>query len=188
VDGQKMSKTLGNVIDPFVLVEKYGLPATRYYLAREVPMHDDGDYSDHRMRQLYTADLANELGNLLSRAVAIAAKDGISIKVNEIPNQVRDYTNTSLRGGTTKQSHFDYQNILVNIWTKVKEINKSFNEYEPWSKDVSTRATFMKETLQKLNQIGLALQPFLPDTAEVILQRTQGKIEKISPLFPRIEV
>jgi methionyl-tRNA synthetase len=89
VDGQKMSKTLGNVIDPFVLVEKYGLPATRYYLAREVPMHDDGDYSDHRMRQLYTADLANELGNLLSRSIAIAAKDGIVVDVDSNSVMVR---------------------------------------------------------------------------------------------------
>ena len=200
VDGQKMSKTLGNVIDPFVLVEKYGLPATRYYLAREVPMHDDGDYSDHRMRQLYTADLANELGNLLSRAVAIAAKDGISIEGNEIPNQVRDDDGKdglkieervilSLPKDDDKESSpFNYQSILGSIWTQVKDINKSFNEYEPWSKDASERVSFITDTLQKLNQIGHALQPFLPDTAEVIVQRTQGKIEKISPLFPRAEV
>jgi methionyl-tRNA synthetase len=87
-----------------------------------------------------------------------------------------------------KTLRFKYQDILASIWTQVKEINKSFNEYEPWSKDSSTRASFMQDTLQKLHQIGHALQSFLPDTAEVILQRTQGKIEKISPLFPRIEV
>lgn len=178
VDGQKMSKTLGNVIDPFMLVEKYGLAATRYYLAREIPMHDDGDYSDHRMRQLYVSDLANELGNLLSRAIAIAAKDGIVVAG----------TDSSLRGETTKQSHFDYQNTLTEIWTQVKEINKSFNQYEPWNKEKDVRAPFMTETLEKLHQIGQSLQPFLPDTAEVIVQRTQGKIEKINPLFPRIEV
>lgn len=179
VDGQKMSKTLGNVIDPFALVEKYGLPATRYYLAREVPMHDDGDYSDHRMRQLYTADLANELGNLLSRSVAIAAKDGMIIEEHVMVRQAHH--------DTIKDSLFKYQDILASVWTQVKEINKSFNESEPWSKDAGTRASFMRETLQKLNQIGLALQPFLPDTAEEIIHRTHGKIEKISPLFPRIE-
>ncbi|MBP6993985.1 methionine--tRNA ligase [Candidatus Woesebacteria bacterium] len=176
VDGQKMSKTIGNVIDPFELVKKYGLAATRYYLAREVPVHDDGDYSDHRMRQLYTADLANELGNLLSRSIAIAAKDGITMGPQEASRTTGD------------QPAFAYQAILTNIWTQVKEINKSLNEFEPWSMDTDSRASFMKETLAKLHQIGLALEPFLPATAEMILQRTQGKIEKIAPLFPRIEI
>jgi methionyl-tRNA synthetase len=178
VDGEKISKSLGNVVDPFIMVEKYGLSATRYYLAREVPMHDDGDYSDHRMHQLYTADLSNELGNLLSRAIAIAAKDEIRIEFNEIPNQVRD--------DTKGDSLFTYQDILTSLWTQVKEINKSFNEYEPWNKDASTRAPFMKETLIKLHHIGRALAPFLPDTADFMLEHTKGKIEKISPLFPRI--
>lgn len=196
VDGQKMSKSLGNVVDPSLLVDQYGLPAVRYYLTREIPAHDDGDFSDHRMRQLYTADLANELGNLLSRAVAIAAKDGMSIEERDVvkgdsQTKSREAGSTNLYSDSVGNSfgtisHFDYQNILTDIWTQVKGINKSFNEYEPWSKDASTRAAFMKETLTKLHDIGLALQPFLTDTASVILQRTQGKIEKIEPLFPRV--
>ena len=210
-NGQKISKSLGNVVDPFALIKNYGLAAVRYYLAREIPPHDDGDYSDNRMRQLYTADLANELGNLLSRTIAIAAQDGIIINeaaiVRQAPTSVettvgkQDGVEIDVDASTVmvSQAHHDnemleqhtpfhYQTILASLWSRVKEINKSFNEYEPWSKDANARSSFIRETLGELNQIGQKLQPFLPETAQVIRERTQGKIEKIRPLFPRIEV
>lgn len=171
-NGQKISKTLGNVVDPFKLIKTYGLAAVRYYLTREIPPHDDGDYSDSRMRQLYIADLANELGNLLSRSVAIATKDGLTMHIS--PHASPPFQH-------------NYQTILIDIWAHVKAINKSFNEYEPWNKEPAERAQFLTDTLGQLHDLGALLQPFIPETADTIMRHTQGTITKIAPLFPRIE-
>ncbi len=176
--GQKMSKTLGNVVDPFELVKKYGLSATRYYLLREIPPHDDGDYSDTRMAQLHTADLANELGNLVSRTCAIAAKDGITVPPFVIPDPDP--------GSTDPLSIINYQLLIVDLWDQVKEINKSFNTFEPWAKSAEDRKEFMTNVLTQLSEIGLALKPYLPEVGEIIVRVTTGKIEKIAPLFPRL--
>jgi len=176
VDGTKMSKSLGNVVDPFTIINNYGLDATRYYLAREIPEHDDGDYSDHRMRQLITSDLANEFGNLLSRSLAIGAKDGLVI----------ESTQDEDKSTITLDDSFSYQEILTSIWASVKEINRSFNEYAPWNRDTSSRADFMTKNIQHLNKLGYMLRPFLPAVAEIVIRNTSGTIEKISPIFPRL--
>ncbi len=178
--GQKMSKTLGNVVDPFELVKKYGLSATRYYLLREIPPHDDGDYSDTRMAQLHTADLANELGNLVSRTCAIAAKDGLEVPKESHPEPVE--------GATDPLSTINYQLSLISLWEQVKEINKSFNTFEPWAKTADERKTFMLSVLSQLTAIGSSLTPFLPEVGERIVKVTSGKVEKIPPLFPRIVI
>lgn len=185
VDGQKMSKTLGNVVDPFDLITRYGLAAVRYYLAREVPVHDDGDYSNHRMRQLYTSDLANELGNLLSRATTIAATDGLvigeSTKASDLGLQAMD------DGRWTQDlSFFDYQEQLVSIWGQIREINKSFNEFAPWGKTAEDRADFMQKSLRHIGSLGGELEPFLPTVAESIHTHLQGVVKKAAPLFPRL--
>ncbi len=185
--GQKMSKTLGNVVDPFELVKKYGLSATRYYLLREIPPHDDGDYSDTRMTQLHTADLANELGNLVSRTCAIAAKDGLEIQTESHPESSLPRTRRD-KGSSEPLSNINYQLSLISLWDQVKEINKSFNTFEPWAKTAEERKTFMLSVLSQLTAIGSSLTPFLPEVGERIVKVTSGKIEKIPPLFPRIGI
>lgn len=176
VDGQKMSKSLGNVIDPFAMIEKYGVSAVRYYMAREIPVHDDGDYSDNRMVQLHTADLANELGNLVSRSLAIAAKDGLQIEKRQ------RLTNDQ----NTIDDVFTYQKNLENIWLEVRALNKSFNEFAPWAKEAHERKEFMEKMIDRLQSISYDLEVFLPETAQKILEKTQGQIQKTEPLFPRI--
>lgn len=178
--GQKMSKSLGNVVDPFGLIEKYGLAATRYYLLKEIPPHDDGDYSDARMAQLYTADLANELGNLISRTCAIAAKDGLMIKAEPSDLPQRSHLQTSTL------PILEYQSTITGIWEQIKSINKSFNEFEPWAEDPSTRHEFMIGVLRQLTSIGTQLRPFLPEVGERIVIITTGNIQKVQPLFPRL--
>lgn len=178
VDGQKMSKTVGNIIDPLEIIQKYGVDALRYYLLREIPPFDDGDFSYRRLDEVYSSDLANELGNLVMRITTLAEKDNIKIIDNwqlTIDNRTKDLFNS-----------FQFNTILEDIWKKIKTLNKKTDDFAPWKKTTEERKEFLIKSLQEINQVGYQLQPFLPETAKRILKATQGKITKILPLFPRI--
>lgn len=177
VNGQKMSKTIGNIVDPLEIIKKYGVDALRYYLLREIPPYDDGDFSYRRLDEIYSSDLANELGNLLSRVTTIAEKDNISVhptKQTWEKNIVQQFSN------------FKFNEILEMIWVVVKELNKKVNDFAPWEKKPDQRKEFLRNILFDIHQIGYKLSPFLPETAEKILKATQGEITKINPLFPRL--
>ncbi len=180
-NGQKMSKSLGNVTDPFALVNQYGTDTVRYYLLKEIPPFDDGDFSNQRMKEIYNADLANELGNLISRLTNLGEKDKLTI--NPEPEQVRFRASNE----TIKQlDSFQFNVILENIWKEIKNLNKKVDDFVPWKKIPSERKIFLKDSLNLLKKIAYELQPFLPETAEKILNASKGKIKKIPPLFPRI--
>ncbi len=178
MNGQKMSKSLGNVVDPFELIKKYGTDAVRYYLLREIPSLDDGDFSYERMNQLYEADLANELGNLVSRVTTLAAKDELINSQSEI------YPNTDIQDNILR---FNFHAALELIWLDIKALNKEINEKEPWKKTAAERKEDLLSWLHKLQHIAWELKPFMPETAEQIMQATSGKIKKITPLFPRLK-
>lgn len=177
MNGQKMSKSLGNVVDPFELIEKYGTDAVRYYLLREIPTLDDGDFSFERMNQVYEADLANELGNLVSRVTTLASTDDL---INEnaeiIPN--KDISDNIFA--------FNFNVALELVWNSIKEINKDINTKEPWKKTSNERHDDLVKWLKKLQLIAWELKPFMPETAEKIMSATSGKIKKVQPLFPRL--
>jgi methionyl-tRNA synthetase len=176
-NGQKMSKSLGNVVDPYDMIKKYGTDAVRYYLLREIPTLDDGDFSEARMKELYNSDLANELGNCVSRITTLAAKDGIEMEKKSYVINAQD----------SKQiESFHLNEVLVSIWEEVKKLNKQINEQTPWSKTPSERYDFLVKSLASLNEIGNRLYPFLPKTSELILSGTCGVISKVPPLFPRL--
>ncbi|OGK23366.1 methionine--tRNA ligase [Candidatus Roizmanbacteria bacterium RIFCSPLOWO2_01_FULL_37_12] len=178
VEGQKMSKTIGNVIDPLELIEKYGVDAIRYYLLREIPPYDDGDFSHSRMKEVYDSDLANELGNLISRLTNLAEKD----KLRNSNKTIKQYNNLTIASFDS----FQFNKILENIWLEIKDLNKSIDDFAPWSKKPAERKDFLLQSINRLKQIGFELRPFIPATAEKILQATQGKIKKSEPLFPRL--
>jgi methionyl-tRNA synthetase len=176
-NGQKMSKSLGNVVDPYEMIKKYGTDAVRYYLLREIPTLDDGDFSELRMKELYNSDLANELGNCVSRVTTLAANDGIVV-------EKKPY---KINGEHAKQiEEFHMNDALISIWEDVKKLNKKINEQTPWSKTPSERHDFLIESLSILFEIGNRLYPFLPKTSEMILAGTSGTIAKVPPLFPRL--
>lgn len=177
MNGQKMSKSTGNVVNPFDLVEKYGTDAVRYYLLREIPSLDDGDFSFDRMNQVYESDLANELGNLVSRVTTLASTDGI---------QMVHKKTVGLKYKSDIEQ-FNFNKVLETIWNDVKEINKTINDREPWKLSASERSELLAQWLMDLHTIASELLPFLPSTAEKITKATSGKIEKITPLFPRIK-
>ncbi len=178
MNGQKISKSTGNIVDPVELVNKYGIDATRYYLLREIPALDDGDFSYDRMEQLYDADLANELGNLVSRVTTMAAKDELEITIqNESPDE-----------NIVKMIElFGFNEALEQLWNEIKVINKEINDAKPWSLEAKNRKNVLETWLKKIHNLGLNLAPFLPETSERILKVTSGKIEKIEPLFPRLK-
>ena len=177
IDGQKMSKTIGNIVDPIEIIRKYGVDALRYYLLREIPPFDDGDFSYRRLDEIYSSDLANELGNLVMRITTLAEKDKLEI------------TSTNHYPLTTSHlfNNFQFNTILESIWKKIKILNKSTDDFAPWKKTSKDRNEFLTNSLNELHEIGYELQPFLPETAEKIIKATTGKITKISPLFPRLD-
>ncbi len=176
VNGQRMSKSLGNITDPFTLTKKYGTDAVRYYLLREIPSFDDGDYSENRMKEIYRTELANELGNLVLRLTKLCEQDNLSFKM-ETANKLDKKTIELF-------NEFQFNLILEKIWRKIKSLNKQIDQFAPWNKKSSQRRNFLLSSIQQLNSIAFELQPFLPQTADKIKKAISGKIKKIDPLFP----
>jgi methionyl-tRNA synthetase len=179
--GQKISKSLGNVIDPFALVKKYGTEAVRYYLLREIPAYDDGDFSIQRFEELYNADLANGLGNLVARVARLCETSDISFPVITINFWERkNWVARRLEG-------FEFDKALAYVWENIKRLDREINGKQPWNK----KGKELEEILRKLQvdilELASGLSPFLPETAERIRKQFAGpKIKSGSPLFPRI--
>ncbi len=173
VNGQKMSKSVGNVVDPFDLIKKYGADPLRYYLLREIPSASDGDFSESRFKELYNADLANGLGNLTARIAKLCELN--QIKVSAAP--VKNYFSKHL-------ASYEFSLALEELWKDIKKLDVEINNDQPWkTKDTGK----LKKYINQLIHIGVALQPFLPDTAQKILEQFKGPTIKASaPLFPRL--
>lgn len=179
VDGQKMSKTLGNVIDPVELINKYGTDALRYYFLSQIPSTDDGDFSEEKLKHVYNSDLANGLGNLVARVAKLAEKVSLNFSTEQTPQPTKEL------GMYLKD--FRFNDGLFNIWGRVKIADQEINQDEPWK---ITDEKVLKEKLWnyslEIRNIAIDLQPFLPETAEKILSQFSGEIKSSPSLFPRI--
>ncbi len=177
VNGQKMSKTLGNVINPLDMVEKYGTDALRYYCLAKISPFQDGDFSEEKLLEAYTSDLANGLGNLVSRLAKLAENNQLTIETSEISLSAEVKNNLD---------QFMFHNALESIWQHIAKLDKKLNETKPWSLSQEEATSILLELIQELRIIAYALQPFLPSTSEKILKQFSGKITSSSPLFPRL--
>lgn len=178
VNGQKMSKTLGNVIDPNVLIEKYGADALRYYLLAKISPFSDGDFSEEKFKEVYNADLANGLGNLIARVSKLAER---------IEIQAPEHTEIIDPVVKEKLGEFKFNEALSAIWADISALDKKINEVQPWKLDKPELAKFLSEAITKIRSIALSLQPFLPETAKRIQQQFQSPaIVSQKPLFPRL--
>ncbi len=179
VNGQKMSKTLGNVIDPIELVNTFGAEALRYYFLREIPSTEDGDFSVQRLRDAYDSQLANELGNLVSRLSKLC--EGLTLSSMKVPLTCSPTIVQAFQDFTLKSA-------MDDIWNRISEINKQITIDKPWEKQGDERVTLVKPLIETLHQIGYDLQPFMPTTASKILSIFGS--ETITPaqaLFPRLQ-
>ncbi|MBI4256612.1 methionine--tRNA ligase [Candidatus Uhrbacteria bacterium] len=180
--GQKMSKSLGNVVDPFDEVKEYGTDALRYYLLREIPSHDDGDFSRERMEERY-AELANRLGNLVSRVAAMSVKyfEG---KLDEVD------IDWSGRQKTLDEAiaQYDFKVYLDEVFAVVDEANEEVDKKEPFKlvkQDEAAAKQVLSMISQQIRWIGRALAPVLPQTSSEILRRYDKVILVGESLFPR---
>ena len=178
IEGQKMSKTIGNVVNPLTLVDKFGTDALRYYLLKEIPTFSDGDFSESRMQDLYSSDLANELGNLLSRVTNLAQVNQIKGVEIEFKVRVED------KNYTDYIENYELTKALEFVWEKVKSLNRSLDETAPW-KNEDNRSEYLTKMLKEIRYVGYLLLPFLPETGKIILNNTIGSIKKTAPLFPK---
>lgn len=177
VDGQKMSKSLGNVLDPYQLKNEYGLEPLRYYLLRALPTHGDGDFSKERFAELYTAELANGLGNLSSRIAKLASTVHLPAPAEVIPDQAF----------VAAMNEYALDKALDFVVGWQQELDKWLADTKPWTLQDEEKAHAITTALTKLRTIIWALQPFLPTTAKTLAAHFGNqKIEPLTPLFPRL--
>jgi methionyl-tRNA synthetase len=177
--GQRMSKSLGNVISPFELVKRYGTEATRYLLLRHVHPTDDTDITWERLDEWYTADLVNGLGNLASRILTLAEKN--------LPGPITSLEESNLRLGKLFDA-FRFDLGLEVIWTAIQRLDKDITTSEPFKvvKDNKEKGSqLIVEEVKGLYEIALLLSVFMPETSEKILKAIQEN-KKPENLFPRL--
>ncbi|MDD4332904.1 MAG: methionine--tRNA ligase [Patescibacteria group bacterium] len=180
--GQKMSKSLGNVVNPLELVEKYGTDATRYFLLSELQPFEDSDFTIAKFEEKYNADLANGLGNLTARVSNLLEKNNIELKL-KIGND------KELKKRFTKLiEEYQFNECLKILWDKIRECDEFLSAKTPWK---LTEQKEIKKILEPVarNILNIAelLQPFLPATAEkIIMQFSAQQIKKGESLFPRL--
>lgn len=175
--GQKMSKTLGNVVDPFEVSEKYGVEALRYYLLSQIPTDADGEISIERLNEVYTSDLANGLGNLVARVAKLCEQNQTTAP--GAPTQFDPKLEAPLK-------EYKFNGALAHLWSEIGEADKYVNETEPWKLQGQALEPVLLELVKRIQHIAFNLQPFLPETAEKILQQFSDQIKSTQPLFPRI--
>jgi methionyl-tRNA synthetase len=178
VNGAKISKSNPeSVIDPFPLVGKYGADAIRYYLLSKINPFGDGDFSEDKLKEVYNADLANGLGNLVARVAKLAEKINLEVKL-EKPRSFEEVTSA------LDEFHFDW--ALAFLWQKITHINQEFDAREPWKLNDDELRIFLKLICANIYDLAFNLQPFIPTTGEKILQQFSGRIISQPPLFPRL--
>lgn len=187
VDGQKMSKSLGNVVDPIELVDNYGTDAVRYFLLSKIHPWKDSDFTIERFENAYNDDLANGLGNLVARTAKLAKKNNLvlSNEVDKNPDLIKQ------TGKLLEKYRFD--KALNLLWDKISDLDKYLNIEEPWKKDQETANKILQNVIlgnkeiTGILEIANALKIFMPETARKIKNIfSDKKTDSNNMLFPRL--
>lgn len=216
VDGQKMSKSVGNVIDPLELVKKYPLEAVRYFLMREIQFDNDGDFSYVKFNERYQADLANGLGNLTNRITVMIEKycDSVIPETTEINNEIVVFAQNIYSDYASAMDAWRFDRALENIWKFISYCDQTISDKQPWAMMKNGKEVEVKNMLhhlaESLRHIAIMIWPVMPETSEKLfvqlgltvsvelakplselqnwVQLTVGnKIAKPEQLFPRLQ-
>jgi len=207
MEGEKMSKSLGNVLDPFVVIERFGADALRFYLLRDVSFGQDGSVSSAAFEQRYESELANELGNLASRTLAMVARyrDGITPAVEPDPALVADFAGLGERVAQLID-RVELTVALEAVWQRVRRLNRYVEEQAPWqlAKDDAQAAELdrvLGTLVEGLRVVSVLLHPYLPASTHTLLSAlgapdialagarlgagAVGRVAALEPLFPK---
>ncbi|MFH1339095.1 MAG: methionine--tRNA ligase [Candidatus Omnitrophota bacterium] len=199
----KMSKSRGNVVSPSDMVDKYGIDVYRYFLLRDVPFGQDGNFSEEAIINRFNSDLANDLGNLVYRALTMIEKY-FQGKVPEIRDAQFDEQGEKIKqrlesllkevAGLLVPGHnFNFSSVLEKIWELINMANKYIEDTKPWilfkENRIDELKAFIFLLVKVIKTVSDSLLPFMPQTAESIVQQLgKEKIKKGKPLFPRIDI
>lgn len=185
-NGQKMSKSLGNTVNPYELADKYGADAVRYYLLAEIAPFEDGDYSEEKFCGRYNSDLANGLGNLVARVSNLLEKNQIetNLKVNLKDESIVETLNSYEESFKT----YRFNEILQILWEKIKICDENLSQKTPWKMtDKKEIANVLIPLAQTILNIAYLLEPFLPNASQKIQnQFSVSQVKKGEVLFPRL--
>jgi methionyl-tRNA synthetase len=186
VNGQKMSKTVGNVIDPHDVISKFGADAVRYYCLAKISPFADSDFSEEKLIDTYNADLANGLGNLVARVAKLCENTSYThmLTTNNKTEHVID------EDFIEAFRDYNFPNGLKYIWQKISAVDKFINDEKPWAlakTDTERAKSVLAHCVDQIQEIAVLLKPFLPETAKAIEEQFKGpKIISQKSLFPRI--
>jgi methionyl-tRNA synthetase len=185
-NGQKISKSLGNTVDPYGLADKYGADPVRYYLLAEMSPFEDGDYSEDKFRERYNADLANGLGNLAARVSNLLEKNSLATKL--VVNLADPGIAEVAKNIDDKMTDYRFNEILQIIWEKIKAEDEILSRTAPWKMtDQRQVAAVLQPLAQDIINLAYLLEPFLPATAQQLqAQFSAPQITKGAILFPRL--
>lgn len=188
VNGQKMSKTLGNVIDPNTILDEFGTDALRYYLTREIPPFSDGDFSKKRLTELYNADLANGLGNLVARIAKLSSQTDPGVSPITAPTYPALLAREEWTPYAKALTAYRFDEALSCIWEKIRDLDRSLDTHAPWKLSGKEKTAVCESILQPLVECAVLLCPFLPETSDKIIRILAVRPIQPAPiLFPRIQ-
>jgi len=167
VDGQKMSKSIGNVVDPNKMVEKYGADALRYFLFREIPFGQDGDFSEEALKNRYNSELADALGNLVNRVLVLVEKnfEG-SVPESLGIHNIEKFASNIVKAVDESMEELRFHSALNDIFFLVNESNKYINDNKPWEiEDKKLLGGILYNLLESLRFISILIYSFMPETA-----------------------